>query len=109
MLLISFGLSIIQEEAIKTSFRIKSETTYKELILGLLLMVVIASSFNLVNSTTQFLAANIIPPNTNYEYQDSVSRVIEKLTDEKLYPDTPHSKSAEALWNNPNRKFGFDK
>lgn len=82
MLLISFGLSIIQEEAIKTSFRIKSETTYKELILGLLLMVVIASSFNLVNSTTQFLAANIIPPNTNYEYQDSVSRVIEKLTDE---------------------------
>jgi GNAT superfamily N-acetyltransferase len=34
---------------------------------------------------------------------------IEKLTGEKLYPDTPHSKSAEALWNNPNRKFGFDK
>ena len=34
---------------------------------------------------------------------------IEKLTGYKLYPDTPHSKSAEALWNNPNRKFGFDK
>jgi len=82
MLLISFGLSIIQEEAIKTSFRIKSETTHKELILGLLLIVAIASSFNLVSSTAQFLAANLIPPNTNYEYQDSVSRVIEKLTDE---------------------------
>lgn len=82
MLLLSFGLSIIQKEAIKTSFRIKCETTYSELIIGLLLIVVIASSFNLVNSTTQFLAANIIPPNTNYEYQDSVSRVIEKLTDE---------------------------
>ena len=82
MLLLSFGLSVIQEEVIKTSFRIKCETTYKELILGLLLIVVIASSFNLVNSTAQFLAANIIPPNTNYEYQDPVSRVIEKLTDE---------------------------
>lgn len=34
---------------------------------------------------------------------------IEKLTGDKLYPDIPHSKSAEALWNNPNRKFGFDK
>lgn len=31
------------------------------------------------------------------------------MTGEKLYPDTPHSKSAEAFWNNPNRKFGFDK
>jgi len=34
---------------------------------------------------------------------------IEKLTGYKLYPDTPHSKSAEAFWGNPNRKFGFDK
>ena len=34
---------------------------------------------------------------------------IEKLTGDKLYPETPHSKSAESLWNNPNRKFGFDK
>jgi len=34
---------------------------------------------------------------------------IETLTGDKLYPDTPHSKSAEALWNNPERKFGFDK
>jgi hypothetical protein len=34
---------------------------------------------------------------------------IEKLTGDKLHPDTPHTKSAEALWNNPNRKFGFDK
>lgn len=31
---------------------------------------------------------------------------IEKLTGHKLYPDTLHSKSAEALWNNPNRNFG---
>lgn len=31
---------------------------------------------------------------------------IEKLTGEKLTPDTPHSKSAEAFWNNPNKKFG---
>lgn len=34
---------------------------------------------------------------------------IEKLTGYKLYPDTPHSKSAEGFWNNPKRKFGFDK
>ena len=34
---------------------------------------------------------------------------IEELTGEKLYPDIPHSKSAEKLWSNPKRKFGFDK
>lgn len=33
---------------------------------------------------------------------------IEQLTKDKLHPDLPHSKSAEALWNNPKRKFGFD-
>jgi hypothetical protein len=33
-------------------------------------------------------------------------RWIEELTGYELYPDTPHSKSAEALWGNPNRKFG---
>jgi len=32
---------------------------------------------------------------------------MEKLTGEKLHPDVPHSKSAEALWANPNRKFGI--
>ena len=34
---------------------------------------------------------------------------IEELTGRKLHPDIPHSKSAEAFWNNPKRKFGFDK
>ena len=34
---------------------------------------------------------------------------IENLTGYKLYPDIPNSKSAQALWNNPNRKFGYDK
>lgn len=34
---------------------------------------------------------------------------IENLSGYKLYPESPHSKSAEALWTNPNRKFGFDK
>jgi len=34
---------------------------------------------------------------------------IEELTGDKLYPDTPHTKSAQALWSNPNRTFGFDK
>jgi hypothetical protein len=34
---------------------------------------------------------------------------IEKLVGEKLYPDIPHTKSAEALWNNPKRTFGYDK
>lgn len=32
---------------------------------------------------------------------------IEALTKDKLHPDTPHSKSAQRLWNNPNRKFGI--
>ena len=34
---------------------------------------------------------------------------IEKLTGYKLHPSIPHSKAAEQFWNNPNRKFGFDK
>lgn len=34
---------------------------------------------------------------------------IEKLTNYKLYPETNHSNSAEEFWNNPKRKFGFDK
>ena len=34
---------------------------------------------------------------------------IEQLIGEKLYPDVPHSKSASKFWNNPKRKFGFDK
>ena len=82
MLLISFGLSVIQEEAIKTSFRIKCETTYKELIIGLLLIIVVASSFMLVGRTVRYLLVNIIPPRTKHEYQDSASKVIEELTDE---------------------------
>ena len=39
----------------------------------------------------------------------NVYQWIEKLSGYKLYPESPHSESAEALWNNPNRKFGFDK
>lgn len=31
---------------------------------------------------------------------------IEELTGEKIYPDTPHSKSAEKFWAQPNRPFG---
>lgn len=31
---------------------------------------------------------------------------IEELTGEILYPDTPHSKSAEKLWAQPSKKFG---
>lgn len=31
---------------------------------------------------------------------------IEELTGDTLQPDVPHSKSAQALWANPNRKFG---
>ena len=82
MLLLSFGLSVIQKEAIKTSFRTKSETTYKELIIGLLLIIVVASSFMLLGRTARYLLVNIIPPRTKHEYQDSASKVIEELTDE---------------------------
>ena len=31
---------------------------------------------------------------------------IEELTGYILQPDIPHSKSAQSLWNNPNRNFG---
>lgn len=34
---------------------------------------------------------------------------IEKLTNEKLYPDVPHSQLAAKFWGNPNRTFGYDK
>lgn len=82
MLLVAHGLSIIQSEAIKTSFRQKCETKYAAFILGLLLFVAIASSFDMVYSTANFLAANLIPPNTNFDYQDSVSKVVNNLTNE---------------------------
>jgi len=39
----------------------------------------------------------------------NVYQWVEKLSGYKLYPESPHSNSAEALWTNPNRKFGFDK
>jgi len=39
----------------------------------------------------------------------NIYKWIEKTSGFKLHPDTPHSKAAEALWNNPNREFGFDK
>ena len=32
---------------------------------------------------------------------------IEELTNETLFPDIPHTKDAEKLWSNPNRKFGI--
>ncbi|NLT28812.1 MAG: hypothetical protein GXX97_07080 [Dehalococcoidales bacterium] len=82
MLLLAFGLSIIQSEAIKTSFRQKCETKYSTFILGFLLFVAIASSFDMVYSTANLLAANLIPPNTNFDYQDSVSKVVNSLTNE---------------------------
>ena len=82
MLLLSFGLSVIQEQAIKTSFRTKCETTYKELIIGLLLIVVVASSFMFIGRTARYLVVNLIPPRTKYEYQDPASIVIEELTDD---------------------------
>ena len=82
MLLLSFGLSVFQEEAIKTSFRTKCETTYSELIIGLLLIIAVASSFMFLGRTARYLIVNLIPPRTKYEYQDPASKVIEESTDE---------------------------
>lgn len=36
----------------------------------------------------------------------NVYELIEKYTGQTLYPDYPHSKDAQKLWANPNRKFG---
>ena len=82
MLLLSFGLSVFQEEAIKTSFRTKCETTYSELIIGLLLIIAVASSFMFLGRTARYLVVNLIPTRTKYEYQDPASKVIEESTDE---------------------------
>ena len=34
---------------------------------------------------------------------------IEELTNEKLYPDVPHSQLAAKFWDSPKRTFGYDK
>lgn len=39
----------------------------------------------------------------------NVYKWIEELTGDVLHPDTPHSKSAEKLWAQPNREFGNKK
>lgn len=68
------------------------------------------SSYGKIEKNSKMKAAiDVRPDKRRTGIASNIYQWIEKLTGEKLYPDTPHSKSAEALWNNPNRKFGYDK
>jgi len=82
MLLIAFGFSIVQNEAIDMNFRRKCETTHTIIILVLLCLITIGTSFNTVYDTVKFLGASIIRPNINREYREPAAKVVRDLTDD---------------------------
>ena len=68
------------------------------------------AGYGLPNENSQLKAAIHVCKNKRRTgIASNIYEWIEELTGRKLYPDIPHSKNAEAFWNNPNRKFGYDK
>lgn len=57
-------------------------------------------------STPMKASIDVRPDKRRMGIASNMYQWVEKLVGEKLYPDSPHSSSAEALWSNPNRKFG---
>ena len=82
MLLIAYGLSIVQREAINPVFRKKCETTHTLMILALLFLIITVTSFNTLYGTMRFIGASIIRPNINREYREPAAKVVMDLTDE---------------------------
>ena len=82
MLLIAYGLSIVQREAINPVFRKKCETTHILMILTLLFLIITVTSFNTLYGTMRFIGASIIRPNINREYREPAAKVVMDLTDE---------------------------
>lgn len=82
MLLIAYGLSIVQREAINPIFRKKCETTHTVTILVLLFLIITGTSFNTVYGAVRIIGASIIRPNINREFREPAAKVIRDLTDD---------------------------
>lgn len=68
------------------------------------------ASYGKLKETSNMTAAiDVRPDKRRMGIASNIYEWIEKLTGYKLHPESKHSPSAEALWNNPKRKFGFDK
>lgn len=82
MLLIAYGLSIVQKEVINPAFREKCETTHTLVILVLLFLVIAGTSFNTVYYTPKFVIGSMIHPSIKREFQEPAARVVMGLTDD---------------------------
>lgn len=82
MLLIAYGLSIVQREAINPNFREKCETTHTLVILVLLFLIITGTSFNTVYGTARFIGGSMIHPSINREFRQPAAKVVRDLTDD---------------------------
>jgi len=80
MLLIAYGLSVVQNEVINPIFRQKCETTHTLVMLVLLFLIIAGTSFNTVYYTPKFVFGSMIHPSIKREYQEPAARVVMGLT-----------------------------
>ncbi|MFW6242891.1 MAG: hypothetical protein ACOC2W_01920 [bacterium] len=52
------------------------------------------------------VSIDVRPDKRRKKIASNIYEWIEKLTNETIHPDKPHTKDAELFWKNPNRKFG---
>lgn len=84
MLLLAFGISILQIEAIKTEFRKKCETTHASFVLVFIIIFLftVVGSFNSFYATVKFIGASMIRPSISREYREPASKVVNSLTND---------------------------
>lgn len=82
MLLIAYGLSVVQKEAINPTFRQKCETNHTLMILVGLILIIAGTSFNTVYFTPKFVFGSMLHPSIKREFQEPVARVVMGLTDD---------------------------
>ena len=58
---------------------------------------------------TMKASIDVRPDKRRLGIASNIYKWVEELTKDELYPDIPHSPSAEKLWTNPNREFGVGK
>lgn len=80
LLLIAYGLSVVQREAINPVFRKKCETTHTMIILVMVFLIIAGTSFNTVYGAVRFIGASIIRPNINREFREPAAKVVRDLT-----------------------------
>lgn len=82
MLLVAYGLSVIQIKVIREDFRNRFEIRNSYLILVMLSLIILGNSYAPVYHTTKYFIASLLRPNTNREYIDPVSSIVNSLTGE---------------------------